>query len=437
MRLIRLGPLLLCLLLLVTTACSAPAQSAGCAKGFTCTTLRVPLDHHRPNGPTLDLAVMATDNTNAPRGVLLMLSGGPGQPGASLLQRLRNNLHPEVLREYRLVMFDQRGTGPNGINCPALQETVGGSDFLTPPAEAVDECAQRIGQRIGYYGTPDTVEDIELLRKDLKVDRLTVDGTSYGSLTAAQYGLKYPDHVQALVLDSVVPHKGFDPMGVDLMAATGGVLTAACRQDSTCTTDPVADLAWLVQHGVSGTDLIESLSVASLNSVNPSLKGIPAILHAARNGDDARLKELFEQTTSKGLSYDTLSAGLHMATLCSDLRFPWSGKTNREAALDAAVRRLDPKRLYPYDVATARNQLMIQGCLRWPAGRVSTYPATQELLPRTLILHGSNDLFCPLEWAQWEQSHARSAKLVVVPGSGHSVQRDPRGQDAVRTFLLV
>ena len=432
MRLIHL----LCALLLVCTACAAP-QPSTCTDGFTCTTLRVPLDHQRTDGPSLDLAVIASDNVDAPRGVLLMLAGGPGQPGVSLLPRIRNNIHPDVLREYRVVMFDQRGTGPKGIDCPALQGTVGGSDFLTPPGEAVDECAQRIGAGLGYYGTPDTVEDIELLRQYLKVDRLTLDGTSYGSFTAAQYGLKYPDHVQALVLDSVVPHKGFDPTGVDLMAATGGVLTAACRQDPACTTDPVADLAWLVQHGVSGTDLMESLSVASLNSVNPSLQGIPAILHAARNGDDAGLKELFQQTTSKGLSYDTLSAGLHMATLCSDLRFPWSGTTNRTAALDTAVRRLDPKRLYPYDVATAREQLMIQGCLRWPAARVSTYPAGQELLPRTLILHGSNDLFCPLVWARWEQAHARSARLVVVPGSGHSVQRDPRGQEAVRAFLLV
>jgi pimeloyl-ACP methyl ester carboxylesterase len=427
---------LLFVLLLICSACSTPDHEA-CAAGFTCTTLRVPVDRQQPDGPSLDLGVIATDNVDAPRGVLLLLAGGPGQPGVSLLPRLRNNVHPDVLREYRVVMFDQRGTGPTGINCPSLQGTVGGSDFLTPPAAAVDECAQRIGSAVGYYGTPDTVEDIEQLRQYLKVDRLTVDGTSYGSFTAAQYGLKYPDRVQALVLDSVVPHKGFNPMGVDLMAATGAVLTAACRQDPACTTDPVADLAWLVQHGVSGSDLMESLSVASLNSVNPSLKGIPAILHAARNGDDAGLKELFQQTTSLGLSYDTLSAGLHMATLCSDLRFPWSGSADRTAALDAAVRRLDPKRLYPYDVRTARDQLMIQGCLRWPAARVSTYPASQELLPRTLILHGSNDLFCPLEWAQWEQAHARSAKLVVIPGSGHSVQRDPRCRDAVRAFLLV
>ena len=426
MRTIRL----LCVLLLACAACAAcsskqPADTS-CADGFTCSRLHVALDH----GTGLDLRVIAADNVDAPRGVLLLLTGGPGQPA---IPTLRKNVQADVLREYRLVMFDQRGTGSNGINCPALQETVGGSDFLTPPPEAVDQCVKQLGSSAGYYGTPDTVDDIEQLRQYLKVDRLTLDGTSYGSFTAEQYALKYPNHVQALVLDSVVQHKGFDPMGVDLMAATSGVLRAACQP---CTTDPVADLAWLVEHGTSGTDLMEMLSVSSLNSVNPTLKGIPAALHAARNGDDAVLKELIQRTTSKGLPYDDLSAGLHMATLCSDLRFPWSGKPDRQAALDEAVRRLDPQRLYPYNVATARGQLMIQGCLRWPAGGVSTYPSSRQLLPRTLILHGSNDLFCPLDWSRWEQAHAKAAQLVVIPGSGHSVQRDPRGQEAVRDFLL-
>ncbi|MGZ0151279.1 alpha/beta fold hydrolase [Kribbella sp. WER1] len=422
MRTIRL----LCAVLLACTACSSPQPAkTSCVEGFTCTSLHVPLDRSRPDGPALDLPVIAADNVDAPRGVLLLLTGGPGQPGVPLLPVLRNNVDPDVLREYRLVMFDQRGTGAGGINCAALQETVGGSDFLTPPAEAVDQCAKQLGSNAGYYGTPDTVDDIEQLRQTLKVDRLTLDGTSYGSFTAEHYGLKYPGRVQALVLDSVVPHKGFDPLGVDQMAAT----SAVCQECAT-------DLAWLVRHGVSGTDLMEMLSVSSLNSVNPTLQGIPAAFHAARNGDESTVKELIQRTTSKGLPYDQLSAGLHLATLCSDLRFPWSGKPDRQAALDDAVRRLDPKKLYPYDVTTAREQLMIQGCLRWPTARVSTYPTAQELLPRTLILHGSNDLFCPLDWSRWEQAHARAAQLVVIPGSGHSVQRDPRGKQAVRTFLL-
>lgn len=434
MRLMRL----LGALLLVCTACSSPAspdspkRSVPCVAGFTCTTLSVPLGE---KGQTLELTVAAADNVDAPRGVLLMLTGGPGQPGVPLLPRVRTNLHPDVLREYRLVMFDQRGTGSSGINCPSLQAAVGGSDFLAAPPGVVEDCAQRVGSGLGYYGTPDTVEDIERLRQHLGVDRLTLDGTSYGSFTAAQYGLKYPDRVASLVLDSVVPHKGFDPFSVDLMGATAGVLKAACQQDPACTTDPAADLAWLVQHGsIDGTSLLESLSVSSLNTVNPSLKGIAATLHAARNGDDAGLKELVQTVTSKGLGYAELSAGLHLATLCADLRIPWSG--GKADVLETAVRRLDPKQLHPYDVETARRQLIVDGCLRWPAARMSTYPTATELLPRTLILHGSNDLFCPVEWAHWEKAHARSAQLVVVPGSGHSVQRDPRGKAAARAFLL-
>jgi pimeloyl-ACP methyl ester carboxylesterase len=444
--------LVVILLLLCTAACSSsPKSTPSCAgvAGFTCTTLRVPLDHRQPTGKTLDLAVVTADNADAPRGVLLLLTGGPGQPGVGLLARVRKYVDPAVLREYRLVMFDQRGTGEPGINCPSLQTAVGGSDFLTPPVEAVQDCARVLGSDRDYYGTPDTVEDIELLRQLLKQDRLTLDGTSYGSFTAAQYGLKYPSHVRSLVLDSVVPHGGIRPFGVDLMAATGPVLAAACRRDPACTTDPVADLAWLVQHGsvggtpLNGTSLIESLSILSLNSVNPSFEGIPKVLHAAREGDTAGLKELFQQATSRGAAYDDLSAGLHLVTLCSDLRFPWGTSAtpvaDRRAALESAVRRLDPARLYPYDVATVRNQLMVDGCLRWPTTRASAYPASQTLLPRTLILQGSNDLFCPAAWAIWERDHARAARLVVVPGSGHGVQgsrSDPTGRNEVRQFLL-
>ncbi|WP_432941498.1 alpha/beta hydrolase [Kribbella sp. CA-253562] len=455
MRLVRLVAALL--LSCSAAACSDPPDNDDAVpdgrqcpglSGFTCTTLDVPLDHSKPTGRQLQLEVAAANNVDAPRGVLLMLTGGPGQPGVPLLNRIRSYLDPAVLREYQLVMFDQRGTGSRGIDCPELQTAVGGSDFLTPPPDAVDACARQLGADVNFYGTPDTVDDIELLRRSLGRDQLTLNGTSYGSFTAAQYGLKYPERVRSLVLDSVVPHRGFDPFGTDLMAHTDDVLRAACKRDPACTTDPVADLAWLVQRGeldgvpVNGTSLIESLAILSLNSVNPSLEGIPKVLNDARQGDTAALKELFQRASSRGASYDELSAGLHLATLCSDLRLPWKPETpaaQRRTLLDAALRRLNPAQLHPYDVRTARNQLVVEGCLRWPATRASTYPAGQELLPRTLILHGSNDLFCPMSWAEWERDHARQAQLVVVPGSGHGVQGsqvDQTGRARVRQFLL-
>jgi pimeloyl-ACP methyl ester carboxylesterase len=67
------------------------------------------------------------------------------------------------------------------------------------------------------------------------------------------------------------------------------------------------------------------------------------------------------------------------------------------------------------------------------------YPAAEQLLARTLILQGSNDLFCPSEWSAWEQQNARQARRVVVPRNGHGVQGSrtgPTGRNEVRASLL-
>ena len=416
--------------------------------GFSCGTLRVPLDHsHRVPG-TLDLRVAVADNADARRGILLVLAGGPGQPGVALVNRVKQYFDPEVLAQYRMVMFDQRGTGPAGINCAELQTAVGGSDFITPPPEATEACGAQLGRNRDFYGTPDTVEDIDLLRRALRVQKLTVDGVSYGTFVGEHYALRHPGRVQSLVLDSVVPHQGFDPFITDEMAAARRVLTDTCRKDSSCTTNPVDDMAWLIRNGtidgqpINGTSFVEGLAVLSLSTVNPSLSGVPEMLAAARRGDTAQLKEFFESTAGP-TPYEQLSAGLHMATLCKDLRFPWGTSaaplSGRAAAIDRAIRRIDPHKIYPYDVATARNVLAIKGCEHWQPTQPSTFSRSNTLTPRTLILHGQNDLFCPVDWARQEHRQAPRSRLVVIPDMGHGTQgsrTNPTARDSVRTFLL-
>src|SRR5690349_9380627 len=80
------------------------------AIGYTCSTLDVPLDHGGRARGTMHLAVAVSDNKNASKGVLLVLTGGPGQPGVPLLGRVPRIVGAE-LRDYRVVMYDQRGTG--------------------------------------------------------------------------------------------------------------------------------------------------------------------------------------------------------------------------------------------------------------------------------------------------------------------------------------
>src|SRR5690348_5600038 len=60
--------------------------------GFTCATLVVALDHGGQAKGSLRLAVGYASNAAAPRGVLLFLSGGPGQPGIPFLERVRSRL---------------------------------------------------------------------------------------------------------------------------------------------------------------------------------------------------------------------------------------------------------------------------------------------------------------------------------------------------------
>src|SRR4051794_28218183 len=179
------------------------------AKGFTCSTLLVGLDHSGRTPGDLRLAVAAADNADAPKGVLVALTGGPGQGGGDFVARSRGRMRA-LLHDYRLVMFDQRGTRAGALRCPALQRAVGTSDLTVPPRGSVEACARRLGERRRFYSTADTVADLEALRVALGADKLTLDGTSYGTFVAERYAIAHPDRVARLVLDSVVPAARLD-----------------------------------------------------------------------------------------------------------------------------------------------------------------------------------------------------------------------------------
>jgi len=410
-----------------------------CGRGFVCGVLEVPLD--RAGGQeTLRLPVGVRGQVDAPRGVLLVLAGGPGQAGVPLKDRIVELVGPDAARAYRIVVLDQRGTGRTALDCPPLQRAMGFSDLTRPPAAAVRDCARRLGPDRELYSTDDVVADLDQLRSTLGVDRMTLYGTSYGTFVAEQYALLHPERTAALVLDSVVPHTGIDPLAVDVFSAVRRVLPAACAAVG-CPGDPVQDLATVVADGYDGTALLDLVTMVSV--VDPTFESLLAALHSAALGSTGDLDETVRgyREGFQGPA-DELSQGLHASALCSDWTFPWGTSAapldGRDAAVQDAVAAVPEPDLVPFDDRTAAGNGFVRQCLPWapvpdaPLDRRGRLPDVP-----TLLLAGTHDLSTPLEWAKREAQVAPSGQLVVVEGAGHSVARQGgRGREALRSFLL-
>jgi len=396
----------------------APLRMRPCdiAPHARCANLRVALDPARPGGRRLSLRVAAIGDPQRP--VLLSLTGGPGQPGVPFLRRTRSLLGALADRFY-IVMIDQRGTGAAALRCPALQRAMGTSDLTVPPASAVRDCARRLGRRRAFYTTTQVVADLEALRRALQATRMLIMGVSYGTYVAERYALAHPRNVAGLVLASVVPQTGVDATLQDNLRATARVLRAACRR---CPTDPARDLHLALRRGADGPAVLDALTALSI--AEPDFPGVAATLHRAAVGDRRRLDRLVAATRrAQAAPATVLSQGLHAATLCADSRL-------------GSAARLTADRVWPFDLATAARNGLMELCRHWPPTEPPKTVVNRPLPPvPTLLLEGAADLSTTVSWMRQEARWTPNATIRVLPGVGHGVLRSPAGIRAVRTFL--
>ena len=408
-------------------------------RGFRCATLRVPL-HRRGararDGRRLALAVAVQRIARPPRGDLVMLTGGPGQPGRAFGPRTLQRLGG-ALRGYRLVLLDQRGTGAGALRCPGLQAAVGSSDLAVPPRSAVLACARALGSRRDAFATADTVADLDALRTALGDRRWVLGGVSYGTFVAQRYALAHPDRVRGLVLDSVVPQDGVELLARVPMRATARVLRAVCRTSAArCPGDPAADLrAVLAAHPALAVGVLDAVTALSIGV--PRLDRVPALLHGARAGDTAPLTALVQEVhRQEAVPADLLSQGLHAATLCADSPAPWGGpaapSSRRTVTVPAA------EQTAPFPPSTAVRQGLLLTCRWWPPVAAPPAAPPGPIRAPALLVNGDRDLSTPLEWARGQAGRMPRARLLIVPGAGHSVllrETATRARDALRTFL--
>ena len=420
-------------------------QSGG---GFECSSLPVPLDRGGAVGGTLTLAVERQLAGSRPSAsAVLALAGGPGQATLPLAGFIAKAMAP-ALAARDLILFDQRGTGSSDpLGCPALELAPSGS-----VASLLERCALQLGPARGAYTTQESVADIEAVRRAAGYERLVLYGTSYGTKVALQYAARYPTHVEALLLDSVVPADGPEPLGIAGFEAIPGALGELCsrRACAGITPNPVRDMARLAARlhtrtlrgyafngagrrsasTVSESDLLEILQAGDLN---PALRALlPAAVRSALRGDPDPLVRL--HLLSLGLipsvprvpveNSPPIDEALFAATSCEETPFPWQRQQRpavRLAEALASVHALPSGDFFPFDAGTALATDLIPDCAYWPDA--SPAPAAAGALPAvpTLILSGAQDLRTPGSLAAQVAAQIPGAQVERVPYTGHSV----------------
>jgi pimeloyl-ACP methyl ester carboxylesterase len=433
------------------SAATAQAQIAwapcGNSNEYACGHLTVPLD---PVGSAPGSITLAMRRHRASVGeaheAIIALAGGPGQAALPFAEDFAHLLGP-IAATRDLIVFDQRGIGlSHPLSCHRFELNTGG-----PGGQQISECAAQLGPERSDYTTADTVADIEAIRQAGGYEKLVLYGTSYGTKVAERYAQTYPSHVSALVLDSVVPPNGPEPLDLPTFQAIPRVLRQLCAAHACAhiTPEPVADLRKLVRrmHGgsLSGRwidgeghahtlrfDANTLLDVLIAGDLEPVLRAeFPAAVRAAAGGDTAPFARLLRAYARRGEGGEAESPSesfdtpLYYATSCEEELFPWnraSSPAKRLAEATTRIRALPASAIAPFEPANVLAISDMPACAFWPYSTPAPAPV-QEPFPSvpTLILSGADDLRTPTANAREVAAQIPGSHLLVVPEVGHSV----------------
>jgi pimeloyl-ACP methyl ester carboxylesterase len=439
-------------LLFATGLALAPSAEAAlrferCGRyGFTCARLSVPLDRGGTVPGRVSLfveRVRARRRGGATRPPLFLLAGGPGQSATEAFGPEALGVLFPAYRNRDLVIFDQRGAGRSGLlRCRRLERA-----NLLKAGAAAGACARGLGARRAFYTSRDSVDDIDAIREQLGAEQVALYGTSYGTKVALGYALRYPARVERLVLDSTVEADGPDPFYLDTFEAVPRALRSLCLRRCPWTSDPLADVAALVERLARGPlrgrvvdrrgrtrvrrlTRVDVFSILLGGDFDPALRAaFPGSVRAALSGDTTpllRLRRRAFEVDAEPPPPRLLSSGLYAATTCEETPLPWTrttppdpGERHRQAAAHAAA--IPDAEFEPFDRATSLASDTLNLCERWPQAPVAPEfgPGPLPDVP-VLLLEGEDDLRTPVENARRVAEQFPRSSLVVAPATGHS-----------------
>ena len=206
--------------------------------------------------------------------------------------------------------------------------------------------------------TQDLLDDMELIRDKLRIEQWLLFGGSWGGTLALLYAQQYPQRVLGMVLRGVFLARG-------------------------------VDMQWFLQNGVNR--IYPQAWQNLLNSVSAGSDDVLAKLYAAVFGNNLDAAESAAKQWQNWGGQVALGGGVLL---------------NDEPPDVQAVKQVQMELHYAKNHYFIAENQILQHC------------AILQAIP-TIIIHGQNDLTCPLE-AGWSLHQALpQAEWLVLPNAGH------------------
>ena len=148
----------------------------------------IPLDHAQPAERITVFAREVAAEDGRERPFLVFFQGGPGSEGPRPTTPSTPSWLPRALKDYRVLLLDQRGTGRS--------TPVGTLPGLSPQAQA---------DYLKLHRADAIVQDAEWIRRELDVERWSILGQSFGGFCACTYLSIAPDGLREAFVTGGLP----------------------------------------------------------------------------------------------------------------------------------------------------------------------------------------------------------------------------------------
>ncbi|HEX6151007.1 alpha/beta hydrolase [Nocardioides sp.] len=431
-----------------------------------CARLTVPLDYDRPEGRTIELALLRVPARAERLGALVVNPGGPGAPGTEYAAAAGAAFGQPLLEHLDVVGFDPRGTGDSvPVDCLSDDELDARIALDPSPDDAAERqalvrsavdfgrgCVADDADLAAHVSTIETARDMDVLRSALGRAELDYFGASYGTSLGATYAELFPERVGRFVLDGAVDVSA-TAREANLGQARGFETALRAYVENCVDTVDSCFLGDSVDEGLGRiTEYLEQVDAEPLAAgdgrqvtVGTSFYGIVTPLY---------VREYWPiLSVALRRAFDGNGGALQALADLYTSRDPAGGFTDNSSEANLAINCLDdptaiPPRAVADELPAFRKASPTFGdVFAWSlitcAGQVAE--STEDPIEidgsgaaPIVVIGTTRDPATPYEWAQALADQLDSAVLVTRDGDGHTGYHAGNDcvDDAVESFLL-